>query len=375
MKSLFKYTLILFTCSLLATSACEDLDLDNDEAGNVQGFWELSQSSGNNTFLLISDTEVIFYYYDALENCIKIDSYQVIRIDGSGFYILDQEGLEENRVLAISKNGERIHVRDLEETQSELDRYFPSEVDINTLAPVCVDPTDVFGNWELELEDGDYIYLSVREDSIKIYDHVQQESCFFFSGIEVLEINGNVFTITDNDPASTTGIQEVRLTRTNQGLEIERREDEQVVNELFVRSDEDFSKFDPICTFDFHFLEETIWQYNAGVEDGDIEFYLTIDQEYFTFHFRIGDPINAPDEVCFEIQQLEIVSMGDGTLTIRETIEPFEDIELLIDFREEEGLLYIDDTVDILTFFPTNIDPGYINNQCAFSVVPSIQIF
>ncbi|MBO6522496.1 MAG: hypothetical protein JJ971_01600 [Balneolaceae bacterium] len=375
MKSLFKYSLILITSAFIATTACEDLDLDNDEAGSVQGFWELRQSVNSITYLQISDTEVIFYFYDAVENCIKVDAYQVLRIDGTGFYILDQEGLEENRVLAISKNGDRIHVRDIEKTQSELDKYSPSEVDINTLAPICVDPTDVFGNWELELEDGDHIYISVREDSIKIYDQVQQENCFFFSGLEVIEINGNVFTITDNDPASTTGTQEVTLTRTNQGLEIERREDEQVVNELFVQSDADFSTFGPICSFDFQFLEENTWQYNAKVEEGDIEFYLTIDQEYFTFHFRIGDPINAPDDVCFDIQKLEIISRGDGTLTVREPVEPFGEIEFLIEFREEEGLLYVDDTLDILTFFPTNIDSGYINNQCSFSVIPATKIF
>ena len=375
MKSFLKYSMFLFGCMLLVSLSCEDLDLDNDEAGGVQGFWELYQTPGSNTYLLISDTEVIFYYYDARENCITVDAYEVVRIDGTGFYILDQEGLEENRVLAISKNGERIHVRDLEETQSELDRYFPSEVDINSLAPVCVDPGDVFGNWELEIEDGNTVFLSIQEDSIKVYDEVQQENCFFLSALEVLEINGNVFTITDNDPASTTGTQEVILTRTNDGLEIERTEDGQVVIELYVESDADFSTFNPICTFDFEFLEETIWQYNAGLEEVDTEFYLTIDSEYLTFYFRIGDPINAPDDVCFDIQQLEIVSRGDGTLTIRENIEPFEEIELLIDFREEEGLLYIDDMLDILTFFPTDIDPGYINNQCSVTVVPALKIF
>ncbi len=375
MKSLFKYSLILITCTFLATTACEDLDLDNDEAGSVQGFWELRQSVNSITYLQISDTEVIFYFYDAVENCITVDAYQVVRIDGTGFYILDQEGLEENRVLAISKNGERIHVRDIEETQSELDKYSPSEVDINTLAPICVDPTDVFGNWELELEDGDHVYLSIQEDSVKVYDQIQEENCFILSALEVIEINGNVFTLSDNDPASKTGTQEVTVTRTNQGLEIERMEDGQVVNELFVQSDADFSAFEPICSFGFQGLEETTWQYNAKAEEGDIEFYLTIDQDHFTFHFRIGDPINAPEDVCFEIQQFEIVSRGNGTLTIREPVEPFQEIELLIEFREEEGLLYVDDTLDILTFFPTDIDHGYINNQCSFSVTPATQIF
>ena len=472
--------MLLVGCMFFVSLSCEDLDLDNDEAGSVQGLWELFQTPGSNTYLLISDREVIFYYYDARDNCITVDAYEVVRIDGTGFYILDQEGLEENRVLAISKNGDRIHVRDLEETQSELDKFFPSNVDVNTLAPVCPDPTDVFGNWELELEDGNKVYLSIREDSVKVFDHIQDQACYFVSEMEVLEINGNVFTITDNDPSSPTGIQEVTLIRTPEGLEIERLENGTLITELYLESNADFSTFTPECkqfsiedimgvweltpqrdqellyldiseskityytlksgencygknshgivSFEDGILElsnggdalfyyqivledgrlTTIfedssnsesfvrtnfsssdfsnlcsndllqeiggkWQYNASVEEEDVEFYLIITNDSFTFHFRIGDPINDPDNVCFEIQEFPVISFNnDSIIILDDSIEPPSQIELFVNFRTEEGLLYVDDKQDILTFFPSNIDDGYINNACPDVVVPSL---
>ncbi len=366
MKSILKYGFIILGCAFLGALACEDVDLEGEDAGSVQGFWELRQTTGSNTFLSISDTEVIFYYYDANKNCITVDAYEVVRIDGTGFYILAQDGLEENRVLAISRNGDRIHVRDIEETQREIDRYWISEVDISTLAPICVDPTDVFGEWELTQEDGNTIYLSVAEDSIKVIDKSVQFNCYFVSALEVISFDGNQFILTDNDPNSATGQQEVKFIRTLEGLEVERIEDGNIVKELYLQSEADFSTFNPLC--ELGPLEELQgkWRYeNTETTEQDGEFYFTIGSDFFAFHFLVGDPINDPDNVCFEIERFEIISVGRNTVTVRQSVTPFEEIVFKIDFKPEEGLLYLEDNSDVLTFTRTDIDEAYINNQCS----------
>lgn len=375
MKSLLKYSLLLAGCMLLVTLSCEDIDIESQEAGEIRGFWKHWSGSGNITYLNISDTEVIFYNYDGREQCITIDAYQIERIDGTGFYILGQEGLEENRVLAISRNGERIDVRDINETQKQIDRYYPSEEDVNSLPRICINPTDVSGNWEMELEGGDKVFLSVEEDSIKVIDQDLKLGCYSISALEVIEYNGNDFLISDNNPFSS-GTQQVKFTRTYDGLEVERMEGDILIKELFTESEADFSTFTPTCAFNPLDGLEGTWQYNASPDEGDVEFYLTIDQNEFVFHFRVGDPVNDPNNVCFQLQKFEIISFGENAITIRDNnADTAEEVVLTVEFREEEGLLYIDDTSDVLTFFPSTIDQGYINNQCSDPVVPAKKIF
>tara|TARA_R110000868_G_scaffold259361_5_gene517285 strand:- start:49113 stop:49514 length:402 start_codon:yes stop_codon:yes gene_type:complete len=131
---------------MLTNIACEDVDLEGEEAGSVEGFWERNRnSSGSNTFLLVSETEVIFYFYDSSENCLTIDAYDIVRVDGSGFYILTKEGLEQNRVIALTRDGDSIYFRDIvEDAETFLQKFFLSQVDINTLAPICVNLSNVF---------------------------------------------------------------------------------------------------------------------------------------------------------------------------------------------------------------------------------------
>ncbi len=365
MRFLPKYYFLLIGFALIVSLSCDEVDLTAEEAqGEVQGFWKHYPGSGNIVYMLINESEVVFYNYSGREGCNTIDAYQIERVDGNGFYILSKEGLEENRVIAISRNAERLDVREIDDSKSSIDRYYVSDEDINSIAPICVDPTDVFGNWELELEDGDKILLSIEEDSIKVIDQDLKLGCYFISELEVIEFNGNDFLITNNDPLSS-GTQEVKLTRTLEGLEVERQEGNILVKELYRASSADFSNFTPVCIFNpLEGLEGT-WQYNAASEEGDIEFYLKIDQDAFVFHFRFGDPVNDPENVCFQLQKFEIIRVGENTVTIRDNnIEPAEEVTLIIEFREEEGLLYVDDTFDILTFFPTTVDDAYINNQC-----------
>lgn len=367
MKSMYKYSLILLSCVLLVNLACEDIDLEGEEAGSVQGFWQLNETvSSLNTYLLVSEVAVIFYFHDTVENCIKVDAYDIVRIDGTGFYILSKEGLEENRVLALTRQNDRIIYRDIiDNTETKREIYYISSVDINTLAPVCVDPTDVFGQWELTRENEPTIHLSITPDSIKVIESIPDQECFFISEMEILEINGNVFTINDNDPNANSTTQEVTITRTAEGVEVERWEKGEIIKEVYLKSEADFSIFEPICNFGPLMSLAGKWQFeDSGVEDSP-EFYMTISFDFMSFHFLVGDPINDPENVCFEIEQFEIVTVDDRTLSVKGTREPFEEVTLTLDYRETEGLLYLDDTQDVLAFFRTDIDDGYINNQCS----------
>lgn len=242
-----KFGVLILSAVAFLSMACEDLDFDNDEAGEVQGFWKQNTGTGSNKFLTISSEEVIFYQFSASKNCNTIDAYQVVRIDGKGFYILDQEGLEENKVLAVSRNKDKIQVRDINVTQDELQWFIISELDPATIAPECVDPSNVYGNWELQIESEDPIFLSIEKDSIKVTEFKVDETCYSTSELRILGIDGNVFTLSIDTPDATSETQKVTLTRTVEGLEVERIENGQPIKELYNQSDSDFSSFEPEC--------------------------------------------------------------------------------------------------------------------------------
>lgn len=352
---------------MLANLSCDDIDLEGEEAGSVLGFWQLHPTNGIVPFLLISETEVIFYYFDSIKNCTTTDAYEIVRVDGTGFYILTQEGLEENRVLAISRNNSLIHVRDINDTQSKIEKYFQSDVDVNSLAPECVNPTDVFGQWELSRENEPTVYLSIASDSIKVIESFPEQECFIISGLEVLEINGNIFTISNNDPNSISATQEITITRTSEGIEVERIEDGETITESFIESIVDFSSFESVCSFGPLLFLEGIWKFDDSGLENSPEYYLTLGIDVMSFHFLKGDPMNDPENVCFEIEQFEITSIEEQSFSIKGLNEPFEEITYTLDFQEEEGLLYLDDNHDILQFYRSSTDSVYINNQCAFT--------
>ncbi len=365
-----KYAALLLFGVFLTTTACEEISLDNDEAGEVQGFWQLNSGIGDNTFLLVSTSEVIFYFYDRSENCITVDAYQVVSIDGKGFYLLTQEGREENRGLTFSRNGDGLHVRDIDKTQSELDKYEPSEVDINNLAPICVDPTDVFGIWEyIDEARGDSIYVSIEMDTVRVASKDSGRDCYFTSVMEVFEIDGNIFTIMDNDPSSPTGQQDVILTRTNQGLRIQRMEDGVLVDELYTQSQFDFSTAEPECILNPIELYQGIWQFNAPSAD-PIVFYLSITQESMNYHFPLTGTIDNQGQTCYQVERLPIVEAGEGFLTVTLPPEQTEQIKFFFEFNTDEELLYVDDGFNKESFFSSDITRAEITNNCVLRQTP-----
>ena len=195
------YIFIVF----LAFTACEDVDLTGEETGNVQGLWQLTFDPGNNTFVLISDTEFNYYYYDGLKKCLTIEKHTVVDIDPQGFYTVREPGSDVNMVYAVSRSGDRIHLRDIDVTQSNLEKYFPSTVDIENFAPECF-RAESAGLWELESEtDEEYLFLS--EDIVIVTAFLTDESCYAAVGYDVIEIDGPDLTIQSQiDGVSTLAI-------------------------------------------------------------------------------------------------------------------------------------------------------------------------
>ena len=365
MKSIYKYSLIILSCVLLVNLACEDVDLEGQDAGNVQGFWQIGSSlTGNNTFLLVSDTEFAFYYYNSRENCITNDAYDVERIDGTGFYIVTQEGLTESKVFALSFDGNSLAVRDIEETQKEILWFQKSEVDIDTFAPICFDETDVFGEWELIQENEPPVYLSITQDTLQVIDVFQNQECYLKTKLEILEINGNFFTVSNNDPNVDSSTQEIKITRTLDGLEVERTEGGENILENFTESEEDFSTLNPECDFNSLDFYAGKWQHQNTQIENEPVYFLTVDTDTISYHFEIGDPINDPDNVCFEIQKFEVLSISDTNIDVRETFDPFGEFTFTFDFDLSLNLMVLYDREAVLTFSESDIDDGYINNQC-----------
>lgn len=365
MKSLFIKMILILGCSFFLFVTCDDIDLDNEDAGEVQGFWELATGGGDFTYLSIASDSVVFYFFDASDNCITVDAFNVVQIDGTGFYVLNGGGEgEKNTVLAISKNGDRIHVRDIDDTQNELDKYFPSTVDVNTLAPVCVDETDVFGNWELAMEGEGTIYLSVTADSISVISKEGFEECYFISILKVFEINGNVFTMEDNDPFSENGTQDVVVRRIAEGLEVERMEDGALIKELYSESGADFSLFEPECDFTIPPEFMGLWQLEGANDIDSPDLFLLINNEDFVYYNEIQ---GASETSCFDRFSYQVVSFESGVLVL--TVPEDSTFNLIYRLEIKEGKLVstLDESVSE-TFSRTGTPLSELEeNQCSNS--------
>ncbi|MEQ9264239.1 MAG: hypothetical protein RLN81_03410 [Balneolaceae bacterium] len=363
MKSLFlKKSFLLIGCLCVLLAVCDEVDLEGEEAGEVQGFWELATGGGDFTYLSVAQDSVIFYYFDSSEDCITIDAFRVVQIDGTGFYILNRGGEgEENTVLAISRNRDRIDVRNINDTQREIDKFLLSTVDITTLAPVCVDETDVFGKWELTPEGEPPIYLSITPDSISVISKETVEDCYFISVLKVFEINGNVFTMDDNDPFSENGTQDVVIRRVPEGVEIERMEDGSLIKELYSVSNEDFSLFEPECEFTIPPAFMGLWQLETSNDINSPVLFLSLNNEELVYYNEIK---SASETSCFDRFAYQIVSFVGDVLTLTTPEDPT--FNLIYRLGVTEGKLVTTFENDISeTFFRTDTPISELEgNQC-----------
>ncbi len=186
-----KYVLrgILLYTLCVSFLACDDLDLDNEDAGGeVIGVWEKFKTEGSNEFVLISNNTFGFYYYNASRGCMTTDVYRVVKRDGTGFFQVTKDDGSPLKVFAVSQNGDRIHLRDIDVTQSHIQRYWPSEkTNIEDFAPVCYN-NDLTGTWRLNSEKIEE-YVSVNSLRFEIASFDTTETCFQNVKFDVIDID------------------------------------------------------------------------------------------------------------------------------------------------------------------------------------------
>ncbi|MBO6795369.1 MAG: hypothetical protein JJ895_15790 [Balneolaceae bacterium] len=186
-----KYVLrgiLLFTLCV-SFMACDDLDLDNEDAGGeVIGIWEKFKTEGSNEFVLISNNTLGFFYYNASRGCMTTDVYRVAKRDGTGFFQVTKDDGSPLKVYAVSRNGDRIHLRDIDDTQRDIQRYWPSEkTNIEDFAPVCYN-NDLTGTWQLDSDEIEE-YVSVSSLKFEIASFDTTESCFQNVKFDVIDID------------------------------------------------------------------------------------------------------------------------------------------------------------------------------------------
>ena len=240
-KSSFLYIVVF----LALIMACEDVDLKGVEAGNVQGLWQLNNNSGDNTFLLVSDTEFNFYKYNSRQHCISIDAFIVVNIEDAGFYTVKKNlEDEENEVFALSKNRSRVHVRNIEKTQDEIEIYWPSEVDIENYAPECFND-EVFGTWRLETEEVEE-YLMILDHEISSATFDTTNSCFNFVDFEIVEVVNNTFYL--QEQIDNPDQFKMSFSILDNKMEATWDYGGDLATEYFIKTDSEISVLEPFCT-------------------------------------------------------------------------------------------------------------------------------
>ena len=346
-KQLFMY----LVGGLALFAACDGVDLTGGDT-NVEGLWELQVNGGVN-YLEISQDSVIYYFYKSSEGCLTRNGYEVYRLEEGGFYTLTNS--TDTLFVAINLSGERIHVRDIDETQNELDKYWRSSVDINSLGFECTSAEDVLGKWELDEGDGNIVYLNITADSVVITNYSEFLGCYNSEAIKILEIRGNMFIVENNDP-DATGPQGVVINRIGNTIQIIREEDGRMVREIYSQSDFDPADFEPECTNNFRGM----WQLDSP--NPDIE-YLVIEENVFTFYSYVGNINNQQESDCFEVTMLVAVAVQGDEFTWVDSSEPVP-VEITGFAWIDNGFLHLNFGDGEEVYFPNTIDSGFLQDTC-----------
>ncbi len=363
---LLKYCSYLFFALglvLVSSVSCDDVDLTGDLRGQVEGFWERT-AGGRTDYLLVSPTEVHFYTYKKSDNCFSIDHFEVISVDELGFYTIRKEGEDESKTLALSRNDDRLDVRELENTQDHLKSYFLSTADQSAIGPECTTPEDLYGAWEMDNGDGKTI-VEISADSIRVADYISSIDCYFISKLDVISVQGSVFTLTDNDPMSSKGTQRIVISIEDGLLKVERKEQGEDITEYFSPSSGSIDDIDQLCTPE-DFNIEGQWQLQTDGDDSAPHIYLEIEPGHFVFYFYKGDPAQPAEEDCFDIKTLNIISVEEQYFTLFDPLTS-ETLEVAVHFDFENGFLIIDDGDMVQTFFSVQIEEGVLDDVCEIS--------
>lgn len=177
---------------------CDEVDLKKEEVGEVRGFWQLHFYDYDNVFLFISDTSLVFYNFNASKNCVVPDAYNVVYQE-DGFFTVEQDSGEVRVTYAISRNGDRIHVRNIEIPQNQLtenDKYWPSEYsheEFKTAFKECF-PANLLGSWKKDAPKEEE-YLEISEQEFRVARFNSSGGCYHLKYYTVTEVDGNNISV------------------------------------------------------------------------------------------------------------------------------------------------------------------------------------
>ncbi len=242
---------------ILGSVSCEGINLSGVDDAGVDGTWKLDGNGVFTTYLYISSDSLNFYNYHTVRECVTPAKYKLNRVEDGGFYFLEEAKSGKEMVLAISENENKLHVRDIEKTQEELDVYDRAAISADSLQIGCADKAsnngndngnneEVFGDWESAQGNTKKLFIRITEEKLTKITFNETTSCFISLSSHILEKDGNVFTISSADSESEES-QELIITRQGNTIEIEEVVSGVAELQKFKSSNEDFDTFSPVC--------------------------------------------------------------------------------------------------------------------------------
>lgn len=354
----------LLLTGLILFLACDDISVLNDEPDDITGVWEVNFGSGEVQYLSIGDDTISFFSTYPQLNCTVTEIYRIDAADQSGFYTVVKEGGSETTVFAISQREGQLHVRNVEKSSDIVVKYRPSDKSIAELAPSC-NAGDVFGTWQLQNNNDDLLVITISAESIKVTYYDVLEECYQQQNIAVIDINGEIFTLEDNDPDSENGEQEIVIRVVSESsIEITRTESGQTFTEIYYDSGIDTESLTPICADSDVASLNGQWQKVNSVNSSTrslrfLEIYpATV--RYLTFK---GNP-NFPDESdCFEVVIYDVLSYIDGIMEIRNsgTQDSVKTLQLTL----QDEFLQVSNEGVAETFISIGENNAFLNDTCS----------
>ena len=224
----FRISNWLIICGLslffISVNGCQEIPVtDSEGVDTLNGIWVLNSDEGADSYLSIAPDTLIFYTSDIEDLCVVPKKYAVQNIQNRSFYFLNSAESDETLTLAISRNGDQIHVRELDETQEDIDKYTKSDVTPEQLVTGCGsseeddgdeeqqqeqgDKEQVFGEWESIANNTAKEFLSITEDSLISYIFDATSFCYEKKGLQILEIRDGTFTAEENGETTFLSVE------------------------------------------------------------------------------------------------------------------------------------------------------------------------
>ena len=237
--------------------SCEAIDLIGLEDEGVLGSWKLETNGALESYLSITEDSLNFHTSNPGQSCKSRINYTIRKIEDNSFFFLEDSETGEEIILAISKNDERIDVRDINDPPGKISKYHRSEIPEEMLSGNCQgnggnngnggngNKGDVFGNWETFQGNVAKEYISISDSIINKILFNDGSSCFLKESLRVLSVDDSLFTFALDSIGSLQG--QLIITSKGNGIEINQPDAAASEAKKYRISEEDFDAFDPEC--------------------------------------------------------------------------------------------------------------------------------